>query len=429
MPHAPSRLFSLSLYAVFTGAVAGSLILAFRWMVETGQGAFLPGGVVGNYEELAPGYRFGLPILSGLVLGALFRALPSELRGVGIVHIIDRLRFSRERDLPVLNAVVQFFGAAAAIVGGHSVDREGPGVHVGATAGNLMARRTESTAEEEVLTLTACGAAAAIAAAFNTPLAGTIFAVEVLLFRYSVPRFIPVAIAAVVAALLSRMVYGHEPAFAVPQVAIGSVWETPWLALLGVAAGVTAGLFSLACGSIRARSFQWTPLLAFPLAGLVTGGIALAFPQVMGISYDTLQAMLAEELAPLALAGILVAKLLATATAIGLRLPGGLIGPTLVMGGAVGTLVGLAAGAVSPEPTGGAGLYAMVGMVATMGAALRAPLSALLALLELTGNPNVLLPGLLAVAAAELAVVPMVGQASVFERLLSVQRKGVGTTE
>jgi len=412
---------------VLTGAVAGTLVLAFRWVVETGQGTFLPAGIVGNYEALGPAYRLGLPLLAGLVLGGLFHALPTDLRGVGIVHVIDRLRFSRERDLPAANAAIQFVAGAVAIVGGHSVDREGPGVHVGAAAGNLLARRAAPTAEEEVLTLTACGAAAAIAAAFNTPLAGTLFAVEVLLFRYSVPRFIPVAIAAVVAALLSRTVYGHQPAFAVPPVALGSVWEAPWLAGLGVAAGVTAGLFSLASTAIRARTFQWSPLLAFPVAGLVTGAIALAFPQVMGISYDTLQAMLAADLAPLALAGILVAKLLATATAIGLRLPGGLIGPTLVMGGAVGTLVGLGAEAVSAAPAGGAGLYAMVGMVATMGAALRAPLSALLALLELTGNPNVLLPGLLAVATAELAVVPVLGQTSVFERLLTVQRKGVGS--
>lgn len=428
MPHAPSRLLSLSLRGVIVGAVSGALVLAFRWVVETGQGSFLPGGRVGNYEALAPAYRLALPILSGLALGLLFRALPAHLRDVGIVHVIDRLRFSRQRDLPGRNAVVQFVAAAAAIIGGHSVDREGPGVHVGATAGNMLARRTEPTAEEEVLTLTACGAAAAIAAAFNTPLAGTIFAVEVLLFRYSVPRFIPVAIAAVVAALLSRMVYGHQPAFTVPPVALGSVWETPWLVLLGVAAGLTAALFGVLSGAIRARTFQWNPLYAFPLAGAVTGVLALAVPGVMGISYDTLQAMLAERLAPLALVAILVAKLLATATAIGLRLPGGLIGPTLVMGGAVGTLVGVGAEHFMTAPSGGAGLYAMVGMVATMGAALRAPLSALLALLELTGNPNVLLPGLLAVATAELAVVPVLGQNSVFERLLTVQRKGVGST-
>ena len=426
MPHAPSRLLSLSLRGTAAGAIAGALVLAFRAVVEGGQGAFLPGGVIGNYEALAPPLRLGLPVVTGVVLGLLFRLLPPHLRGVGIVHVLDRLRFSRERDLPASNAVIQFVGAAVALLGGHSVDREGPGVHVGAAGGNLLARHTGDAAEEEVLTLTACGAAAAVAAAFNTPLAGTLFAVEVLLVRYSVPRFIPVAVAAVVASLMSRLVYGHQPAFAVPPVALGSVWETPWLVLLGVAAGALAGLFSIATRSLRERTFQWSPLYAFPLAGAATGLIALAVPQVMGISYDTLQAMLAARLAPLALVAILVGKLVATSVAIGLRVPGGLIGPTLVMGGALGTLVGVSADGVMASATGGPGLYAMVGMVATMGAALRAPLSALLALLELTGNPNILLPGLLAVATAELAVAPVLGRASIFEQLLTVQRKGVG---
>lgn len=422
-PH--TRLFSLSLHAALIGAVSAGLVLALRAAMESVQAGFLPGGVIGNYEALPGWARFALPVATGLVLGAGFALLPNHLRSVGVVHVLDRLRYSRPRELPVVNAVVQFLAAVVAVAGGHSVDREGPGVHIGATTGNLLARHSDSQPEEN-LTLTACGSAAAIAAAFNTPLAGTIFAVEVLLYRYSVPRFIPVAIAAVIGAVLGRMVYGPQPAFSVPPIDLATFWELPWLVLLGIGAGLAAALFSAACGAVRRRTFHWSPLLAFPVAGAATGLVAQLVPQVMGMSYDTLQAMLHERFALLALLGILAAKLATTALAIGLRVPGGLIGPTLVMGGAIGALVGLMAETWAAFTIGSPGLYAMVGMVALMGAALRAPLSALLALLELTGNPNILLPGLLAVAAAELAASPLLERASVFDILLLVQRKGMG---
>jgi CIC family chloride channel protein len=142
----------------------------------------------------------------------------------------------------------------------------------------------------------------------------------------------------------------------------------------------------------------------------------------MGTSYDTLDEFLAgkEDLA-LVLA-LVVTKLLATGTAIGLRVPGGLIGPTLFIGGAAGSALGILFAALEPIDAASSGFYATVGMVAMMGATLRAPLAALTALLELTANPNIILPGMLAVATAELTNRLALGKDSVFEILLKVQR-------
>lgn len=141
----------------------------------------------------------------------------------------------------------------------------------------------------------------------------------------------------------------------------------------------------------------------------------------MGTSYDTLSELLAGRSELILALALMLTKLLATGTAIGLRVPGGLIGPTLFIGGAAGSALGLLFGMFEPIETASPAFYATVGMVAMMGATLRAPLAALTALLELTANPNIILPGMIAVASAELTNRLVLGKDSVFETLLKIQ--------
>jgi CIC family chloride channel protein len=149
--------------------------------------------------------------------------------------------------------------------------------------------------------------------------------------------------------------------------------------------------------------------------------LALWTPQIMGISYDTLALMLLGEGELLLVLPLVATKLVATAVSIGLRVPGGLIGPTMFIGGAAGATLGLTLAALVPDEAASAGFYATIGMAAMMAATLRAPLAALTALLELTGNPNIILPGMIAVASAELVSRWLRGERSVFDLLLDVQ--------
>jgi CIC family chloride channel protein len=407
-------LIRLTFLGALTGLAAGAIVLVFRWLIEAGQTRFLPDGALGNYEGLPHWAIVALPVGGGLVLGLIFERLPQHLRAVGIVHVIQQLRHTGRPDLPLANAVVQFFAGSFAIICGHSVDREGPGVHLGAAAGTQVGRRTE---DADTFTLTASGAAAAIAAAFNTPLTGVVFVIEVLGVRYRVDRFIPIITASVTAAIVSRAAYGAMPSFFVrSELSMGSLYELGLLALLGFVIGLMAVAFTALTERASAATREWRPSVAFTAAGLVTGLIGLAYPQILGISYDTLNGILDAHLAGGILVGLTVGKLVATAVSIGLRVPGGLIGPSLVIGGALGGLLGSNIQGL-PLNTGSESFYATIGMIAMMSAVLRAPLAAMFALLELTAEPNIIFPGMMAVVCADLAARQMLGKESVFEHL------------
>jgi len=404
----------LTVLGALTGLAAGAVVLCFRWLVEWSQSLFLPGGQLGNYESLPAWAVLVLPAGGGLILGMVFERLPESLREVGVVHTVQQLRHTGRPALPIPNAVVQFLAGAFAIVSGHSVDREGPGVHLGAATGTLVGWTSD---DADTFTLTAAGAAASIAAAFNTPLAGVAFVIEVLGVRYRVDRFIPIMTASVAGALMGRAAYGPEPSFSTAHVVIGDLSELPLLALLGLITGLLGALFINLTERVRRGTGQWRPSLAFPLAGLITGAVGTVYPQVLGVGYDTLDNILSGRLVGPLLAGLALAKLLTTAVSVGLRIPGGLIGPSVLIGGAIGGCLGELFPALAPFPTGNTGFYATVGMLAMMSAVLRAPMAAMLALLELTGNTAILFPGMTAVVTADLVVRQLLGMDSVFEHL------------
>jgi len=415
----------LSLLGALSGVLASAVVLLFHGTIAFGETLLLPPGRSGNFEGLAPWLRLAFPLCGGLLLGLAFDLIPPQQRQVGIAHVLRRLHTPGEERLPAANLVTQFLGAVAAILSGQSVDKEGPSVHIGAASANLIGQRMRISAEEDY-TLAACGGAAAIAAAFNTPLAGIIFVVEVLKIRYEVSRFLPVIVASVVGAVLTRVLSGHAPTFVVQPVDLRTSWELLNLVILGLVIGGLAIAFIGLSGAVAARTARWRNSRTFTLTGLAVGVLALWTPQIMGTSYDTLDELLAgkEDLA-LVLA-LVAAKLLATAIAIGLRVPGGLIGPTLFIGGAAGSALGILFAALGPFEPASPAFYATVGMVAMMGATLRAPLAALTALLELTANPGIILPGMLAVAGAELTSRLVLDRDSVFDVLIRSQRPSGG---
>ncbi len=407
----------LVILGVLAGLAAGGLISLFRSADTLLQAWLLPGGTE-RFEDLNDLHRLLLPLGGSLLLILLFAAVPAHARTVGIVHMLERLT-NYEGRLPVFNLFIQGLAALIALASGHSVGREGPAVHLGAGAGSLLGQRLYLP-NNSMRVLVGCGAAAGIAATFNTPLAAVIFSMEVVLLEYTLIGFLPVMVAALVGDIVSRALVGEALVFTAPSLSIGELTQLPLIAVLGLVCGLLATGFHL----LQMQVFKlkhWPFPARFLLAGLLTGVVALQWPEVMGGGYDTIESLFNSPEPILFLAGLLLAKCLLTPVVIGLGIPAGLIGPTLFIGVVAGALVGAIGSLLIGTPH--SGLYAMLGMGAMMAALLNAPLAALLAMLELTQNTGIILPGMLAILVANLTTRFGFGLPSIFHA--SLQRQGL----
>lgn len=405
----------LSLLGLLGGLLAGGAIVLFRLLIESAQGTFIPYGDVENYEALPPIVRFGLPLGGAIIIGLSFQWLNHRTRRVGVIHVMERLQY-HEGHLPIKNLITQFFGGALALICGHSVGREAPSIHIGAAAASLFGQYFKLP-NNSIRTLVACGSAAAIAASFNTPLAGVIFAMEVVMMEYTIAGFTPVILAAVAATIMSRAVFGAGSVFYVPQLSLASMWELLYIVLMGICLGALSAYFVAAIRFFARIAARVPVAVAIITAGTLVGVVAIEVPAVMGLGYDTVNAAILGDLAIHSLVLILVAKLVVSSACVAVGIPGGLIGPTIVMGAAVGGLFAYG-GNYIPGMSSAHGLFVMLGMGAMMSAALQAPLAGLLALLELTANPHLIMPAMLAVVSANITAKEIFKQDSVFTMLM-----------
>lgn len=415
----PEALLSLSFFGLISGCLAAVVILLLRWSIEFVQITFLPENRIDNYEQLVHWMRFVLPVLGALIIAFVTLRVRPETLNVGIVHVWSRLAYHQGR-LPVKNAIYQFFGACISILCGHSVGREGPSAHLGAATASLLGQAMRLP-NNSIRTLVACGTAGAIAASFNTPLAAVVFAMEIIMMEYSIIGFTPVIVAAMSAAAVSRLVYGTDLIINIPALSMDTFFDLPLIIVMGLIIGILAALFITSLSAVTAATQQWRIAIRLILAGLFTGIIAVFVPEIMGLGYDTLDNALTASSSITLMLVVVIAKLLATTVGIGLGLPGGLIGPTLVIGACAGEVIGVAVGILFPEQTSAPGFYALLGMGAMMAATLQAPLSALTAMLELTGNLNIVMPGMLAIVCADLTASQFFGKASIFLQLLRLR--------
>ena len=406
----------LALLGIVSGLVTGAVIIVFRYLIELAQAGFLPGANPENYEALPAMARFLIPAAGGLVLGLLFSRVDKKHLHIGVVHVLERLSYYQGY-MPVKNFMMQFIGAALSIISGHSVGREGPGIHLGAASSSFIAQGLQLP-NNTVRILVGCGAAASIAAAFNTPIAGVIFAMEVILMEYTIAGFTPIILATVSATVLTRFIFGDAPAFIVPDLHLASFNELPLLLLMGVVIGAVSAAFIGLMKITTLYAQSWPIIVRLSLAGIFTGLCALLVPQIMGIGYDTVNAAMLGHLGLGLLALVVLFKLVATTIGLGLGLPGGLIGPTMVIGAAAGGVLGLFADTLFSGDVASPGFYAMLGMGAMMGATLQAPLAALMAMLELTINTHIILPGMLVVIVAGITSSHLFRQQGVFMMLL-----------
>ena len=382
----------LCLLGLVSGVITGAVMVAFRLLLEAGAALYMTDGDPEAFESMVPWLRALLPMLAVTLVGVLLYRQKPAARKLGVGHVIERLTYHQGR-FPLRNWLNQWWVGVVVVLGGLSAGREGPAIHLGAAAASGLGQQMRLP-NNSLRVLVACGTAAAISASFNTPIAGVIFAMEVVMMEYTLVSFMPVILASTMGALVAQLAYGNEPAFRIPEIALGSLINLPWIVVIGLLAGLFIHI------SRNLRIMLWPLWMRLGLVGVATGAVAWWFPQVQGIGYDSVAAALNNQLEIKVLLALMIVKLLLTSLTVAGGVPIGIIGPVLVIGAATGALFGLLGGWLWADKAADPGIYAMLGMAAMMGAVLQAPLAALMALLELTHTPSIMLPGMLAVVVA-----------------------------
>jgi len=332
------------------------------------------------------------PAAGGLVVGPLVHFLAREAKGHGVPEVMEAVALRAGVIRPRL-VVIKSLASAICIGTGGSVGREGPIVQIGSALGSTIGQLLRVSGRR-LRTLVGCGAAAGIAATFNAPIAGALFAVEVILADFAVARFSPIVISSVIATVVSRHFLGDHPAFQVPDYPLVSAWELPIYLVLGLLAALVslAFIWSLYRLEDTFEALPISPWILTPLGGLIVGGLGWFHPEVLGVGYEAITDALLGHVGVGLLLTLLALKLLATGVTLGSGGSGGILAPSLFLGATIGGMVGLVAHHLLPTVTGSPGAYALVGMGAVVAGTTHAPLSAILIIFELTSDYRLIVP-------------------------------------
>jgi CIC family chloride channel protein len=326
------------------------------------------------------------PAAGGLIVGLLLTRFVTGRRPLGVPDVIEARALGGRR-LGLRDGLWSAIITIISLGSGASAGREGPVVHLGATLSEKLCQTLKLAGTPE-RTLIACGVASAISASFNAPIAGVLFAHEVILGHYAMSAFVPIVMSSVVGGIVSRLWFGEVAAFVIPDYAITSYWEVPAFALLGVTCAAVAVIFQFALtGTDYLARNVAMPLWARPaIGGLAVGAIAIFVPDVVGVGYETADKALHAALPIGMMLMLIVAKTAATAITLASRFGGGIVSPALYLGAMTGGAYGLMAASVFPQMASSEGLYAILGMGAVAAAVLGAPISTTVMVFELTGG-------------------------------------------
>ena len=384
-----ARIVSIAMLGMVVGALASLAAIAFvelvavlnRWLLISPRSRFMM-----DDARLLLLATVCVPAAGGLIVGILHRCIP-ERRSHGPPDVIRSVQGLDGR----ITARSGFLSALASVVSlgaGASVGQYGPLVHLGATLGSLVARIDRHSRWMATVGV-GCGVAAAISVAFNAPIAGIVFAHEVILRHYSLRAFAPITVAATIGYVVANVVFERPPLFRVEAITVSSAPEFLGFILIGVCGAFVAVLYMraiLLSGRI-ARKLPVADYLKPMLAGAVLGLVALQMPDILGIGKETLRfAVIDHAFAPGELAFLLVAKILATALCIGFGFAGGVFSPALLTGILFGALAGNGAELLLGDLRSDIAIYAICGMVAVTSAVIGAPLTTILIVFELTRN-------------------------------------------
>ncbi len=342
-----------------------------------------------------------IPVIGGLIVGVMAKYGTSKIKGHGIPEAMEAVLVNRSRIEPKV-AILKPISAAIAIGTGGPFGAEGPIIQTGGALGSLVGQVLHTTAVERKVLL-ACGAAAGMSATFNTPIAGVILAIELLLFEFKSRSFIPLVIASTLATAVHMQLLGPGPMFQVAQVDFGVPHALPFYLVLGPLCGLAAVLLSKALYWVE-DTFEQLPIdeLWWPAIGALGLGIIGYFvPRVFGVGYDTIGAILNGELAWKLLLIVMIAKFAALVISLGSGTSGGLLAPTFMWSAAMGGLFAMIGNHIFPTAHLSPGAFALVAMGAVFGAASRATFSFIIFAFEITRDYNSVLPLMLVAVIAD----------------------------
>ncbi len=393
-----SQHIRLVLMACVIGLGAGLASVAFKWMIQAIQNFFWGASSLLEAAASRPWYvTLLIPALGGLIIAPLIYYGAREAKGHGVPEIMEAL-FLRGGRIRTKVVAVKALASSICIASGGSVGREGPIVQISSSLASSISRWFK-VKENGMRTLVASGAAAGIGATFNAPIAGALFAVEILLGEFGVYSFSPIIVASVIGTLTSRLITGENfAAFSVPAYTMKSVWEVGPYILLGLVAGLVAMLFikTLYFFEDRFEQSGIHPLVMPMLGGLLVGALGLKFPQIFGVSYESIDACLQNQVGLWLALSLIFVKIFSTSLTLGSGGSGGIFAPSLFLGAMTGNFIGSFFHSIFPAAMSSPGAFSLVGMGAVVAAATHAPITAIIIIFELTNDYKIILPLMLA---------------------------------
>ena len=433
-------LIRMSLLAFSVGVVAGLGAFVFRELIGLVHNVLFLGTFAFDYDAnlFTPSSPWGagvilVPVVGAVVVTFLVVNFAPEARGHGVPEVMDAIYYGEGKIRPVV-ALVKSLASAFAIGSGASVGREGPIVQIGSSFGSTLGQLIQMDSAQRIV-LIAAGAGAGIAATFNTPIGGVLFAIELMLPEVSVNTFLPIAVATGTATFIGRIFFGTHPSFQVPPI-VALPPEPGWAALIivlyivlggviGVAAAAyTRGLYALEDWFDRIPNNYLRHCFGMVLVGLLMYGLYRGFGHyfVEGVGYATIQAILTGQLNFAGLLALLfVCKLAATALSLGSGSSGGIFSPSLFMGATLGAAFAGFIASIAPGIPLNLPAFAMIGMGAMVGGATGAAMTAVTMIFEMTRDYGIVLPMILAVAVA-LGVRRMLSRENIYT--LKLARRG-----
>lgn len=390
-PQREERIFLL--LSIFIGIISGLLVVSFRMAIE-----WLSVLLLGSSPQRHQPRLIVVPALAGIVIALLTRYVFPNVRGSGINQTKAALYISNGY-ISFRTVIGKFLLSALAIGSGYSLGPEDPSLQIGAGVASLISRRI-GMSKEKLRIFAPIGAAAGLAAAFNAPISAILFVIEEVIGQWSAAVLGSIVLSAVSSVVVARAFWGSQPMFRIPAVTLRDPRELLAYAVLGVVGGFSSLLFTRSLSYLRPklRSLpQWTQFFQPALAGLLVGGIGyLGVTQVMGAGYEAIDQAMHSQFVWQMLLVLALLKLVATTLSFSSGTPGGMFAPTLFIGAMLGAAVGSFEKIYFPHLTGSIGSYALVGMGVLFAAFLRAPLTSVFMVLEVSGNYSIVLPVILA---------------------------------
>lgn len=410
--------------ALGVGVLAGYGSVLFRYAIDAVQLLFYRHSEdFLEFYNVLPWYGIVLPpMIGGAIVGLLTSKGAPEAKGHGVPEVMEAVAL-HDGVIRKRVAAVKICASAICIGSGGSVGREGPIVQIGSSIGSTVGQILKVNRTNQ-RTLVGCGAAAGIAATFNAPVAGILFALEILLGDFGFAAFSPVVLSSVTATAISRHYFGDFPAFISPVYELGSLWELGLFPFLGILCAFVALLFVFVLYKMEdlADLVAINPVIKAALGGLCIGGILLLFPEIMGVGYGAITLSLMDKMAWGTMLILIFLKIFATSLTISSGGSGGIFAPSLFIGAMTGGVFGVAVHALFPSVVPSAGIFALIAMGGLVAGTTYAPITAILIIFELTSNYQIILPLMLTCIVSTL-IASSINTGSIYT--LKLLRRGV----